>query len=539
MGSMTQQDGGSRQTRMAFFSARLARRLVLLIALASAMLAALAARNESLTWDEPVFIMAGLSYWQTGDHRLNSEAPPFAQQLLALPLLWLDLPRPPYDGPDFRAANQVGFAVDYLAAHPARLDQITQWARAPVWLASVLCVWLAGRWALALFGPYGALTAALGVALSPTLMAHSRLATTDYLCSTAMLAASYLLWRALDSGRWQHWLLYGAAVAVAVMAKFTALLLGPLALIQIGYVMGRQGRAALPLMLRASASLALFVVLVSAAYGKLLDIRPFLDGLSHLYVNTNPDYHSYVFGAVLERSVWYYYLAAFLLKTPVPALLLLGAALIACARHPRGAELAVFLLLPALVMVGVSCFDTVNVGIRRIMPALPMLAIFSSLVASAQQSRRGRLLVGAALTWMLVETVVYYPDQLAYFNTLAGGPANAPYLLDDSNIDWGQELPGLARWQMEHAPNEHLYLSYFGTIAPALYGVHATAMTESEYRDPPPGLYALSTHRLVWLRKIDFFTHAGLDWLTRYQPVDRIGYSIYLYRFPAPRAKAR
>jgi hypothetical protein len=529
----TQPHGAEGQARAGSSSAALARRLVLLIALASVVLAGLAARDESLTWDEPIFIISGLSYWQTGDHRLNSEAPPFAQQLLALPLLWLDLPRPPYDGPGFLAANQVGFAVDYLAAHPAELQKITQWARAPVWFASALCVYLAGAWALALFGPLGALTAALGVALSPTLMAHSRLATTDYLCSTAMLAASYLLWRALGSGRWHHWLLYGAAVAVAVMAKFTALLLGPLAVVQVLYVMVRDRRAVAPLALRAAAALAVFVLLVSAAYGRLLDIRPFLAGLSHLYVNTNPDYHTYVLGAVLERSVWYYYLVAFLLKTPLPALLLLGAALLGVARHPRGAELAVFLLLPAGLMIGVSCFDTINVGIRRIMPALPMLAIFSALVASAAHGRRSRLLIGAALLWMVIETAVYYPHQLPYFNTLAGGPGNAPYLLDDSNIDWGQELPALARWQAQHAPAEKMYLSYFGTIAPALYGVRATPMTESEYRAPPPGLYALSTHRLVWLRKVDYFTHAGLDWLTRYQPIDRIGYSIYLYRFPA------
>ena len=78
-------------------------------------------------------------------------------------------------------------------------------------------------------------------------------------------------------------------------------------------------------------------------------------------------------------------------------------------------------------------------------------------------------------------------------------------------------------------------LSYFGTIAPELYGVRATPMTERDFRNPPPGLYALSTHQLVWLRKLEFFTHGGFDWLTRYAPIDRIGYSIYIYRFPDAR----
>ena len=516
---------------------RAARRLVLLLAVLSGVLAAYAAWDESLTWDEPIFIVAGLSYWQTGDHRLNSEAPPGAQQLLALPLLALDLPRPPYDSAAFTASNQVGFATAYLAANRARLTEITQWARAPVWLASVLCVWLAGRWALALYGPVGAVSAALMVALSPTLMAHARLATTDYLCSAAMLAASYLLWLALHSASWRHWLAYGAAVAWAVMAKFTALLLAPLAVLQVFYTLISSRRPPAAVLVRAAAALAVFVVLVGAGYGRLLDLRPFFAGLSQLYVNTTANYHSYLFGAVLDRSVWYYYLVAFLIKTPLPALLLLGVALLGCVRHPRGAELVVYLLAPALLMIAVSCFDTINVGIRRIMPALPMLAIFSAQVASAHYGRRGLLLMLLALAWMVTETAVYFPHQLAYFNNLVGGPRRAPYLLDDSNIDWGQELPALARWQAAHAPAESMALSYFGTIAPELYDVRARPMTEADYRDPAPGLYALSTHKLVWLRKIEFFTAAGLDWLTRYEPIDRIGYSIYIYRFPATRAQ--
>ncbi len=52
---------------------------------------------------------------------------------------------------------------------------------------------------------------------------------------------------------------------------------------------------------------------------------------------------------------------------------------------------------------------------------------------------------------------------------------------------------------------------------------------------PPPGLYALSTHQLVWSRKLEFLTHGGLDWLTRYAPIDPIGHSICLYLFSESR----
>ena len=39
-----------------------------------------------------------------------------------------------------------------------------------------------------------------------------------------------------------------------------------------------------------------------------------------------------------------------------------------------------------------------------------------------------------------------HPNYLAYFNEAAGGPAQGWRWLVDSNVDWGQELPGLKRY---------------------------------------------------------------------------------------------
>ena len=51
--------------------------------------------------------------------------------------------------------------------------------------------------------------------------------------------------------------------------------------------------------------------------------------------------------------------------------------------------------------------------------------------------------------------------------------------------------------------------------------------------NPPRGVVAISAHNLVHFRKLQ--ASAGrddLDWLTKYRPIARAGYSIYLYRFP-------
>ena len=61
-----------------------------------------------------------------------------------------------------------------------------------------------------------------------------------------------------------------------------------------------------------------------------------------------------------------------------------------------------------------------------------------------------------------------HPNYLAYFNEAAGGPSRGWRWLVDSNIDWGQDLPLLAKWQREH-PDRPVHLKYFGTVEPELY----------------------------------------------------------------------
>ena len=42
--------------------------------------------QESVTYDEAVHIGAGLSYWKTGDFRMNTEHPPLGKLIAAFPL---------------------------------------------------------------------------------------------------------------------------------------------------------------------------------------------------------------------------------------------------------------------------------------------------------------------------------------------------------------------------------------------------------------------------------------------------------------------
>jgi hypothetical protein len=81
------------------------------------------------------------------------------------------------------------------------------------------------------------------------------------------------------------------------------------------------------------------------------------------------------------------------------------------------------------------------------------------------------LLVGT-----IAESLSVWPNYLAFFNQLVGGPRNGYQYLVDSSLDWGQDLPGLHQWLEKNAPaasGSPVYLSYFGTGDPKFYGINA------------------------------------------------------------------
>ncbi len=114
---------------------------------------------------------------------------------------------------------------------------------------------------------------------------------------------------------------------------------------------------------------------------------------------------------------------------------------------------------------------------------------------------------------------------------MSGGPDQAPYLLDDSNIDWGQDLPALAECQSTRPEDEEVRLLYHGSADAAAYGVRAADVLVGDMLRPRPGVYAISVTKLTDFRKLMAHGVPGIDWLTEFEPNERLGRSIYIYEF--------
>jgi hypothetical protein len=499
--------------------------------------------EKSLTWDEPTYIAAGYANWVWGDYRLTDDHPPLMQKLHALPLLFLDIRPPPLHDDLFRdeANPRATYGRHFVFTSGNDPLRIARWARAPVMLlgfALILCVYACSR---QLFGPAAALLPTALAALSPNLIAHAKLATEDLGCAALMFCAVWSLWWSLERPSAVRAAACGAVTGLALLAKYTALLLVPL--YPLLAALAWRHRPNRPPLVRGLGHLALLgavaFAVVGLAYG--LRFRPDLywRGIFRIYPDVNPAYLYYFWGRVSEAPFWYHASASLLIKTPLSALLLIGLGGVGLARSRLGAANAQFLLLPPLAVLAASCFDITNPGVRRVLPAIPFLLVLAGAAPRALPRRSGALVICALVAWSALEAARIFPHHLSYLSPAVGGPERGPYILDESNIDWGQDLPALAAWQRENPSAEPLQLFYFGTAEPSAYGVRALAFDASRVDDPPDGTVAISAHYLAGLRKLEALTGADADWLTRYEPLAKAGYSIFIYRFPAEAAPPR
>jgi len=513
-------------------------------------------RLISASSDETSHLPAGYTYVRTGDLRLNPQHPPLSKMLAAIPLLALaprlDLSQPAWTS---TPPDEWSFGRRFLYTNDA--DRLLFWGRLPmVGLGLLLGVytWLSAR---DLFGEEAGAMAALLFASCPTIVAHAHLVTMDVgLAAFSAASVWHLRVYALQGSR-GHLAASGVCLGLALATKFSAVLFAPalavLVALSASGLGGRRdrragepgGRGVREAALTTGLYLAIAGFVVWAAYLFPRDPLFYWHGLRLVNRDHDASVPFYLLGEFRTTGWWYYFPLALLFKTPVPTM-----AAVAVGgwswwrRRPEGRLDGAILLLPALAfLIGTVAFAH-ELGVRYVIPLYAPLIVLAS--ASARwlvASWPARVAASVLATWLIVGAWLIYPDHLAYFNEAVGGPSRGPDLLDDSNIDWGQDLKGLKRWMDDHGVDS-LRLLYPWNGSPEYYGIRFEPVTSQDWLvRPRPGLYAISTMALVRGRLEARTSGAESDWLDRYRPSDRVGYSFYIYRFeearpPAPRSGA-
>jgi len=546
--------------------------LLLLLLFAQALAAT---RAASITFDEGPHLAVGYATLRTGDLRLQPVHihPPLANVLAAAPLLLnTDLPDPrTIPGWEIASLSAVTDAVVWQYPHPARLAFP---GRLPIILLTVLAGALVWRWAADLGGEAAGLLALTLYALDPNVIAHGSLVTTDMAVTSFGLLAFFLLHRYQRRPGRARLIGTGVALGFALASKVSAVLLLPIAgtvlLITGGrHIIGRvdRGKTWRQVVQRwpntviipfGAIGLVAFLVLW-AVYGFQVRALPDLTGsiplpaATHLEIYRSLQEHyrlghpAFLMGQNSEQGWWTYFPVAFLVKTPLPALVLSGATLALLLMRRRSIPLT--LTLYPLVYVVTALFSSVDIGYRHLLPILPFMYILigdvTRVVFSASASRFkhpvsritfyvSRLALYAPILWQAAGTALIYPYPLTFFNELAGGPAGGHRWLVDSNLDWGQNLWQLRDWmQMENV--ERVYYSHFSPARPEAYEIIADWLPPDPRAvpfapfDPAAGVYAIGATMLQGVYTPDVNTFAYF----RERQADAVlGHALFVYRVP-------
>ena len=257
-------------------------------------------------------------------------------------------------------------------------------------------------------------------------------------------------------------------------------------------------------------------------------------------------------GEFYTKTPWFFQIFVFLFKTSISLILLLlfNVLFWKKIKSPSKDKLGHYILISIIIGIMILFMNNrLTSGIRHILPLYPFLFVYISNIVNLKLRIKGlkiifKFVLSLILLHYILTSLYVAPDYLAYFNEFTGGPKNGYKYLVLSNIDIGQDLPGLKRYMVDNNLNT-IKLSYNGPIDPKEYGINyellPTPIINSWHPDyerfpaasqplencsETDGIIAVS---VSYLHNLFLTNKSCYDWLKKYEPVAQIGYSINIY----------
>jgi hypothetical protein len=502
-------------------------------------------QTQSFSLDEPGHIAAGLATWKYGRFVMQNDNPPLARKIASAPLQFL-----------------THVDVDNLQrtsnAMPPGLEPVHRWySRLPIvglGLILAITLWLV----VARLFSEAAAAFALGLfAFSAPMIAHFSLGTTDGAGVLTFFLATIAFAAWVNSQTWRNACILGIAVGMMLIAKFYA---APITVVLIGLMCFEAARQKRATAIKHAAVVGAIAFLI-VCFGYNLHIARFhfangimdahfqhreqdwvapvpfkssftlyvpggdyLDGLARVYRTNKAWHNSYLLGATAQNGFPAYHLFAILFKWPTLVLLLSGSGLVLMLRPKiqlsRGAWLAA--VLP-LVFFLLALTAQLQIGDRHDLPIYPFLLILAG--ATWHYFRQSPKIL-AVLVLLAVANAVdlsrYAPDYLSYFTPLVR-PTQTWRYLGDSNIDWGQGMIALKKYQDAH-PSEKLYVRTFGGVDPSFYGVRSERF---EVNERPHGTVVVTA---IDMAGYDLGDRNAMQWLWQYPMKAYLDHTLFVFQ---------
>ncbi len=535
-------------------------------------------RTQSFTFDEPVHIVTGQDMWRHGRFELWNDHPPLGRLLCTLPLIgarWqVDVGG---HFPEFRA----------LGFHPDPQQMAWRGRLVTVGLGILLgaLLWVTAR---RMFSEGAANFALALYAFSPAVVAHFSLVTTDGIGVLSIFAAAVQVARWRRNANLGQTILLGVACGVLLLSKFYT---PPMFLVAMVWVLISKpsGFAWNPLRwnwAKAAAVAVIAFLLVWVGYffhvsrltmrdGTMIATFPnrqpivkhlrtpvnfsipipageYLEGLRSVALHNHRGHQAFFMGVFSPKGGWkLYYPVVILLKWPTTVLVLfLALLLLALRRHFRvPADLLVMATFPA-VFLAFAIKSHIDIGDRHVLPLYPFALLFVAgwwqlAISPREWARtrgtaaqpptvapwRQRAVLGiliAAVALNAADGLRYAPDYISYFTPFLA-PGQSYKVLSDSNLDWGQGLLALRRYQQDH-PSEKIYLSYFGSVEPPAYGLRTEFLEPGER--VAGATVVVSATQLTGQMQQE--APDAFRWVLRYPEKAILNHSLHVFVVPRP-----
>ncbi len=490
--------------------------------------------------DEPAHIARGMEWLDKKQYTYDQEHPPLAPVMVAI-------------GPFLNGVRSYGLESRYsegnaiLHANHTYFKNLTL-ARLGILPFFVVATIFVGGWAKLYFGKLTALLSVFLFTTLPPVLGNSGLATTDMAFTAMFAAALYTLCLWIEKPTLLRTHIVALMVGLACLAKLSALVYLPVsaASIIIAYLLGKKHNKNnyfkfKKLSLYFGIAFPILILTVWAGYRFSTGVNglpapEFWTGIEIVKAHNSNGHLSYLWGEISQHGWWYYFPVAIAVKTPLPFLLLLiyGFIILLVQAGSRRENIRnIGLVVASLSVLAVAMSSNINIGLRHILPVYPICAIIAGygayhLLTKFNPQKIGKTIVAALLLWQLTATATAHPDYLAYFNELAGNrPEN---ILIDSNLDWGQDIYRLAT-ALEKRNIDKFSGCLFSSIDDAyLKELGFPQMKGLQPNQIATGWVAVSVNCLKWGTRESPYNQFA--WLENYEPVEKVGSSIYLYYIP-------
>ncbi len=225
--------------------------------------------RKSITADEIVLIPAAYYHLITNDPQLVREHPPLSKLLAGIPLLFIQ-PHEQLPGQlepsQARVNREWAYAMRFWHDNRSQFATISFWARVPMIALTLAFGFLTFVFARDLFGARAALLSVALFALEPTLLAHSRVVQTDIVAAFGLLLTVFAVYRYLRAPGWKLAAGVGAAAGVAMLTKFSMIIVGPGLLLLFVVLLWRQPARRRPIARHGVIAALTLMVVINAGY---------------------------------------------------------------------------------------------------------------------------------------------------------------------------------------------------------------------------------------------------------------------------------